>query len=101
MGSLFGSLWDDAKQAVGTGLNDGAHLIGDGLSAAGLTGAAQTVDTVGDQAGYVLGADVPELQLGQTSDPAQMVHGNASSIRASAATLRTISGALGETASGL
>jgi len=101
MGDLFGSLWDDAKQTVGTGLNDGAHLAGAGLNAAGLTGAARAVDTLGDQAGYRLGADVPELELGETSDPAELVHGDPEAIRSSATTLRTFSGALGETAHGL
>jgi hypothetical protein len=101
MGDLFGSLWDDAKQTVGTGLNDGAHLAGAGLNAAGLTGAARAVDTLGDQAGYRLGADVPELELGETSDPAELLHGDPEAIRSSATTLRTFSGALGETAHGL
>ena len=58
MGSLFGSLWNDAKQTLGSAVDDGTHLVGDGLNAAGLTGAAQAVDTLGDQAGYQLGADV-------------------------------------------
>jgi RHS repeat-associated protein len=101
MGNLFGSLWGDAKRAVGAGISDGAHLAGDGLNAAGLTGAAQAVDTLGDQAGYHLGADVAELELGQTSDPAELVHGDPAAIRSSAATLRTFSGAFGETARGL
>ena len=101
MGNLFGELWDDGKRALGAGLNDGAHLIGDGLNAVGLHGAAQTVDTLGDQAGYHLGADVAELQLGETTDPAELVHGDPAAIRSSASKLRTFSGAFGETASGL
>src|ERR1700759_4543428 len=101
MGNLFGSLWGDAKRAVGTAISDGAHLAGDGLNAAGLTGAAQLVDRVGNQAGYPLGADVAELELGETSDPAELVHGDPAAIRSSATTLRTFSGALGETARGL
>src|SRR6201996_5645887 len=101
MGNLFGSLWGDAKRAVGTAISDGAHLAGDGLNAAGLTGAAQLVDTVGNQAGYHLGADVAELELGQTSDPVELVHGDPAAIRSSAATLRSFSGAFGETAHGL
>src|ERR1700761_6890979 len=101
MGNLFGSLWGDAKRAVGTAISDGAHLAGDGLNAAGLTGAAQLVDTVGNQAGYHLGADVAELELGQTSDPVELVHGDPAAIRSSAATLRSFSGAFGETARGL
>src|ERR1700761_5943599 len=101
MGSLWGELWDDGKRALGDGLNDGAHLIGDGLSAVGLQGAAQTVDTLGDKAGYHLGADVAELQLGETTDPAELVHGDPAAIRSSASKLRTFSGAFGGTAGGL
>jgi RHS repeat-associated protein len=101
MGNPFSDLWNETKQVAGTGLNDGAHLLGDGLNAAGLHGAAQTVDTLGDKAGYDLGADVPELQLGETSDPAELVHGDPGAIRSSASKLRTFSGAFGETASGL
>ena len=101
MGNLFGSLWNDAKQTLGSAVDDGAHLVGDGLTAAGLAGAAQAVQTLGDQAGYQLGADVAELQLGQTSDPAQLVHGDPGAIRSAATSLRTFSGAFGETARGL
>src|ERR1700761_3766501 len=101
MGSLWGELWDNGKRALGDGLNDGAHLIGDGLSAVGLQGAAQTVDTLGDKAGFDLGPNVPELQLGETTDPAQLVHGDPTAIRSSAAKLHTFSGAFGETAGGL
>ncbi|MGD0936950.1 MAG: putative T7SS-secreted protein, partial [Streptosporangiaceae bacterium] len=101
MGNPFGSLWNDAKQAVGGGISDGAHALGDGLNAVGLHGAAQAVDTLGDKTGYDLGADVPELRLGQTSDPAELVHGDPAAIRSSASRLRTFSSAFGETASGL
>ena len=101
MGNPFETLWNDAKQATGMTISGGAHLLGDGLNAAGLTGAAQTVDTLGDKAGYALGADVPELQLGQTSDPAELVHGDPAAIRSSASQLRTFSSAFGETSAGL
>ena len=101
MGNLFGSLWDDAKQTAGTAVSDGAHLVGDGLSAVGLTGAAREAETLGDEAGFRLGANGPELELGQTSDPGELVHGDPAAIRSSAATLRTFSGAFGETARGL
>ena len=101
MGNPFGSLWNDAKQAVGAGISDGAHALGDGLNAVGLHGAARAVDALGDKAGYDLGADVPEMQLGHTADPAELVHGDPAAIRSSASRLRTFSSAFGETASGL
>jgi RHS repeat-associated protein len=97
----LGSLAHDAKEDAGTVLNDGSHVLGDGLSAVGLNGAAQAVDTEGDKLGYDLGASVPELELGQTSDPAELVHGDPGAIRSSASTLRRFSSAFGETAAGL
>ena len=101
MGNPFETLWNDAKQVTGSALNGGAHLLGDGLNAVGLHGAAQTVDTLGDKAGYDLGADVPELQLGQTSDPAELVHGDPAAIRSSATQLNRFSSSFSETAAGL
>jgi hypothetical protein len=74
---IFGELWDDAKQGAGDLVNDGAHVIGDGLNAVGLHSAAQWVDTEGDKIGYALGAGVGELQLGQSDDPKELVHGDA------------------------
>jgi RHS repeat-associated protein len=99
--SIFGELWEKGKQYAGDGINDLAHLTGDGLNAVGLHGAAQWVDTEGDKAGYKLGADVPELQLGQTTDPAELVHGDPVAIRSSASRLREFSSAFGETAAGM
>src|ERR1035438_4376408 len=101
MGNPFETLWNDTKQVTGSALNGGARLVGDGLNAVGLHGAAQTVETLGDKAGYDLGADVPELQLGQTSDSAELVHGDPAAIRSSASQLRSFSSAFGETATGL
>ncbi|HEX8007995.1 MAG TPA: DUF6531 domain-containing protein, partial [Trebonia sp.] len=99
--SIFGELWNDAKQGAGDVINGGAHLIGDGLNLVGAHGAAQWVDTEGTKLGYDLGADVPELQLGQTSDPKELVHGDPAAIGSAASKLRTFSSAFGETADGL
>jgi YD repeat-containing protein len=98
---LFGDLYDDGKQDLGDAVNDGAHVIGDGLNLLGFHGAAGAVDTEGGKIGYSLGTDVGELQLGQTDDPNMLVHGDASAIRQAAAKLREFSSAFGETASGL
>jgi uncharacterized protein YukE len=98
---LFGSAWDDLKQGAGDLVNDGAHVLGDGLNAVGLHGAANAVETEGDKIGYSLGADVGELQLGQTSDPKELVHGDAGTIRSTAAKLKTFQTGFGEVADGL
>jgi hypothetical protein len=98
---LFGDLYDEGKQDLGDVVNDGAHAVGDGLNLLGFHGAAQAVETEGDKVGYSLGANVGELQLGQTDDPVLLVHGDASAIRQAASRLRVFSSAFGETASGL
>jgi hypothetical protein len=56
------------------------------------------VDGWGDDAANALD---PELQLGQTSDPAHLIHGSPADIRKTAGQLHTFSGAFGQTASGL
>ncbi|MGH3167895.1 MAG: putative T7SS-secreted protein, partial [Trebonia sp.] len=98
---LFGELYDGAKQGLGDAINDGAHVIGGGLNLLGFHGAAQDVETEGDKIGYSLGANVGELQLGQTDDPKMLVHGDASAIRQAASKLRVFSSGFGETADGL
>jgi RHS repeat-associated protein len=97
----FSDLAGAAERVAGAAVSDGARLTGDALSAVGLTSAGREVDALGDKAGYELGADVPELQLGQTSDPAQLVHGDPAAIRSCASRLRTFSAAFGQTAEGL
>jgi RHS repeat-associated protein len=99
--SIFGDIWDEGKSLVGSGIDDLSKVAGDGLNDVGLHSAAQWVETEGDKAGYDLGADVGELQLGQTTDPAELIHGDPAAIRSSASRLRTFSSAFGETAAGM
>jgi RHS repeat-associated protein len=99
--SLFGGLYDDAKRQLGDVVNDGAHIVGGGLNLLGFHGAAQDVETEGDKIGYSLGANVGELQLGQSDDPTMLVHGEPSAIRSAATKLWGFSSGFGETASGL
>jgi RHS repeat-associated protein len=90
-----------AEHATGTIIEQGARLAGAGLGAVGLTGAAQAVVGAGDTAADFLGAEVPEEQLGQTTDPTQLIHGDPAAISQTAQQLRAFSGAFGETAAGL
>ncbi|HZC26025.1 MAG TPA: DUF6531 domain-containing protein, partial [Actinopolymorphaceae bacterium] len=98
---LFGELWDDAKEGLGDVVDDGAHVVGGGLNLLGFHGAAQAVETEGDKLGYDLGADVGELQLGQTNDPKELIDGDVGAIRSAASKLTKFSSAFGETADGL
>jgi RHS repeat-associated protein len=96
-----GSLVSDAEHGLGSLIDDGAHALGSGLSDVGLGGAGQWVDRAGDDVANFLGAQVPEMQLGQTTDPAELVHGDPAALRSGAGKLRAFSAAFAETASGL
>jgi len=91
----------DAEHKAGSLLDDGAHALGGALSSVGLSSAGQWVDRTGDDLANDLGAQVPEEQLGQTTDPTQLIHGDPAALRKTAGQLRTFSGAFGETATGL
>jgi RHS repeat-associated protein len=96
-----GELVSGAEHGLGTLIDDGAHLVGSGLSDVGLGGAGQWVDRAGDDVANYLGAQVPEEQLGQTTDPTELIHGDPAALDQAASRLRTFSGAFGETADGL
>jgi RHS repeat-associated protein len=93
-----GQLVSDGKHLLGQVADQGAHLAGRGLTDVGLGQLGNTVDGWGDAAASALD---PELQLGQTDDPAQLIHGSPGEIRSAADQLRHFSGAFGQTASGL
>ena len=96
-----GSLVSGAEHGLGSLIDDGAHALGSGLSDVGLGGAGQWVDRAGDDVANFLGAQVPEEQLGQTTDPAELIHGDPAALRSAAGKLRAFAGAFAETASGL
>jgi uncharacterized protein YukE len=75
-----------------------AHLVADGMDVVGLPGTAlyNAVEGVLDGA-----ENGPELQLGQTNDPTELVHGDPAAISGLAGQLQMLSRALGQTAQGL
>jgi hypothetical protein len=97
----FDDVVNGAKHVIGTAVDDGAHVLGTGLNAVGLHGAAQAVDNFGDSAADHLGDQVAEKQLGQTTDPTQLVHGDLNAIQTAAARLANFGSAFHETAQGL
>jgi RHS repeat-associated protein len=99
--SIFGKLWDEGKELAGKGIGDLTTAAGDGLNDLGLHGAAQWVESEGGKLSTDLSGDATELQLGQTTDPTQLVRGDPAAIRSSASRLRQFSSAFGETASGM
>jgi RHS repeat-associated protein len=99
--SVFGEIWDKGKHLAGEGIGDLTTAASDGLNDLGLHGVAQWVQAEGGKLSTDLGGEAGELQLGQTTDPTQLVHGDPAAIRASASRLKDFSSAFGETASGM
>lgn len=88
-------------RGIGKVVDGAAHVVGDGLDAVGLHGAAEAVDGFGDSVADHLDAQVGELQLGQTEDPARLVHGDVGAINGSVGHLKKFATAFEETADGL
>jgi RHS repeat-associated protein len=93
-----GQLISDGEHWLGQATDQVAHDTGGVLSAVGLGQAASWVDGLGDKAAAALD---PELQLGQTDDPAQLIHGNPAAIRQAASRLETFSQGFAQTSTGL
>lgn len=75
----------------------------DGRRAGGgrLAGGANAVRNTANSAANRLGADVGEVELGQSEDPKQLVHGSASSLRTTAGHLKDFHAAFTRTGEGL
>lgn len=101
VGDGLENLATGAEHLAGKVVDGGSHLIGDGLDAVGLHGAAQSVDGFGDSVADHLGDQVAEKQLGQSDDPTQLVHGDVGAISQTASRLQEFAAAFGETAQGL
>ncbi|MFI5528151.1 putative T7SS-secreted protein [Kitasatospora sp. NPDC051853] len=101
MTNLFERALDGGKRALGETVNAGAHLVGDGLDLVGLDSAAHAVDRWGDNVADSLGALVGELNLGQTDDPKELVHGDVGAVTTAARHLHKFQAAFDETGSGL
>ncbi|KJK57059.1 putative T7SS-secreted protein [Saccharothrix sp. ST-888] len=78
-----------------------AHIVGKGLDLVGLHDAAHTVDSYGDRIADGLGAAVGELNLGQSDDPKELLHGDAKAVGETAQHLQKFAQAFEETAAGL
>lgn len=88
LGSLVNKIGDGgekllgkAKKKAGELIDDGAHIVGDGLDHVGLHDAADWVDDHGDSIADHLGAHVDEQQLGQTEEPKELIHGDSNKVR--------------------
>ncbi|MEV8538499.1 putative T7SS-secreted protein [Streptomyces sp. NPDC051572] len=75
---------DAGKKLLGQGIDKGTDLIGGGLDYVGAHDWADKVEDLGDSLASDLGATPGEQQLGQTDQANELIHGNESSIRATA-----------------
>lgn len=91
-------LLSDGEHELGQLADKGAHDVGGVLSSVGLGRAGSWVDHLGDEAANALD---PELQLGQTDDPTQLIHGDPGAIRQAASRMLTFANAFGQTSQGL
>ncbi len=96
---------EDGAKALGRGMgkvaDEAAHVVGDGLDALGLHAAAEAVDDFGDTVADTLGAQVGEARLGETEDPAKLVHGDGDGLKKTVEHLGKFAAAFGKTADGL
>jgi uncharacterized protein YukE len=90
-----------AKHAAGTAIDAGSHLLGKGLNEVGLHTAAGVVTDYGDALTDHLGNQLPEQQLGHSSEPTQLIHGDVAAITQTAARLDQFASAFDQTAHGL
>ncbi|MER5731427.1 putative T7SS-secreted protein [Streptomyces sp. NPDC002138] len=92
---------DDAAEAVGEGVEWVGDKAADTLEAAGWQKGANAVRDTVDSAANWLGADVAEVQLGQSDDPKKLVHGSPAKLRSTAAHLNDLQAACDRTGGGL
>lgn len=95
--SWWSSLRNDAASVL-TAQTRGAATV---LRDAGATGLANDIDGFDSQVTSVIAGSQPELQLGQTDDPTQLIHGNPEQVGDAAGKLKAFGEAFDEVASGL
>ncbi|MFE4601077.1 putative T7SS-secreted protein [Kitasatospora indigofera] len=97
----MGGFLSDVKSFAGDVVNLHAHAVGGALDFVGLEDAGRAVDKWGDGIAEDLGADVGELNLGETDDPKQLIHGDVKAIGETAQHLQKFTLAFEEVAGGL
>ncbi|ORT57884.1 putative T7SS-secreted protein [Streptomyces sp. CB03238] len=95
------NIWEGGKKVVGMGIDKGTDALGGALDYVGAEGWAESVTDWGDGAASSLGAEVGERQLGQTEEPTELIHGQASKITATADNLRDFSTAFNLVGTGM
>lgn len=97
IGSGAEHLATGAEHLAGKAVESASGAASGLLNDVGLHTAAQDVQHFGDKVANDLGAQVPEEQLGQSSDPTDLIHGDAGAIEKTASRLSTFHSAFEQT----
>ncbi|MCT2590110.1 DUF6531 domain-containing protein [Streptomyces sp. N2-109] len=93
--------FEDGAEVVGEGVDDFGDWSADRLEDVGWESGADWVRETSDSAANVLGADVGEMQLGQTEDPKKLIHGSVSTLRSNSSHLKDFKNAFNKVGNGL
>ncbi|MEU0272352.1 putative T7SS-secreted protein [Streptomyces sp. NPDC006307] len=75
-----GDVIDWGKEKLGEGIDKGSEIAGDVIERAGSAKLADAIRDVGDRTASSLGAEIAELQLGETEEADELIHGNPAKI---------------------
>src|ERR1700685_3701590 len=95
------SWWSSVRHAAADWLTPPAQGVASALREVGATGLANVIDGFDSRVSSFIGGAQPELQLGQTDDPTQLIHGDAQQVGDAATRLKEFSTAFGEVSTGL
>ncbi len=101
LGDDIENVWKDGEKAVGGAIDDAAHSVGDVLNSVGLQSVGKWLDHVGDIVADRLGATPEEMNLGETDNPADLVHGDPGAIDGVIDKLKAFATAFTETSTAL
>ena len=95
------SWWSSLRHDVADVLTAPSQGVASVLRDVGATGLANDIDGFDSQVATFIGGTQPELQLGQTDDPTELIHGDPQQVGDAATRLKAFSTAFGQVATGL
>jgi len=95
------SWWSSLRHDVADVVTAPTQGLASVLRDVGATGLANDISGLDSQVSSFIGGAQPELQLGQTDDPTQLIHGNPQQVSDAAGRLRAFSTAFGQVSAGL
>jgi RHS repeat-associated protein len=95
------SWWSSVRHVAADVLTAPSRGVASALRDVGATGLANDIDGFDSRVSSLIGGAQPELQLGQTDDPTQLIHGDPQQVGDAATRLKAFSTAFGEVSTGL